>query len=151
MRIARLLSLVLAILAAGVLLAPAAGSTPPFRLPGYVTDQAGVLNGSQLSDVKQAVDQLYNERRIRLWVVYVDSFADRGAVTWAEGTRRASDLSDQDAILAVATTDRAYAFLVGPSTGMISGDSDNLRRNAIEPALRRRRLGRRRSRRGRRH
>ena len=43
MRIARLLSLVLAILAAGVLLAPTAGSTPPFRLPGYVTDASKVL------------------------------------------------------------------------------------------------------------
>ena len=136
MRIARLLSLVLAILTGGVLLAPAAGSTPPFRLPGYVTDQAGVLNGSQLGDVKQAVDKLYNDRRIRLWVVYVDSFDGRNAVTWAEGTRRASDLSDQDAILAVATTDRAYAFQAGPSTGMNSGDSDSLRRDAIEPALR---------------
>ena len=48
MRIARLLSLVLAILAAGVLLAPTAGSTPPFRLPGYVTDQAKALSGSQV-------------------------------------------------------------------------------------------------------
>ena len=136
MHIARLLSLVLAILTGGVLLAPAAGSTPPFRLPGYVTDQAGVLNGSQRGDVKQAVDKLYNDRRIRLWVVYVDSFDGRNAATWAEGTRRASDLSDQDAILAVATTDRAYAFQAGPSTGMNSGDSDSLRRDAIEPALR---------------
>jgi uncharacterized membrane protein YgcG/BMFP domain-containing protein YqiC len=135
MRITRLLSLVFAILAVGVLLAPAAGSTPPLRLPGYVTDEAGVLNGSQLNDVKQAVDKLYNDRRIRLWVVYVDSFDGRNAVTWVEGTRRASDLSDQDAI--VATADRAYAFQAGPSTGMSSGDSDSLRRDAIEPALRR--------------
>ena len=112
MRIARLLSLVLVILTAGVLLAPAAGGTPPFRLPGYVTDSARVLNGSQLSDVKRAVDQLYNERQIRLWVVYVDSFSGQGAVNWAESTRRASDLGDEDAILAVATTDRSYAFLV---------------------------------------
>jgi uncharacterized membrane protein YgcG len=92
MRIARLLSLVLAILTTWVLLAPAAGGTPPFRLPGYVTDSAGVLDGSQLSDVKRAVDQLYNERQIRLWVVYVDSFSGQGAVNWAESTRRASDL-----------------------------------------------------------
>ena len=137
MRIARLLSLILAILTAGVLLAPAAGSTPPLRLPGYVTDSAGVLSASQLGDVKQAVDKLYNERQIRLWVVYVDSFDGRSAVSWADGTRRASDLSDEDAILAVATTDRSYAFQAGPSTGMSSGDSDNLRRDVIEPALRR--------------
>ena len=56
MRIARLLSLVLAILAAGVLLAPTAGSTPPFRLPGYVTDASKVLSGAQVDDVEQAVE-----------------------------------------------------------------------------------------------
>ncbi len=135
MRIARLLSLVLAILTTGVLLAPAAGGTPPFRLPGYVTDSAGVLDGSQLSDVKRAVDQLYNERQIRLWVVYVDSFSGQGAVNWAESTRRASDLDDKDAILAVATTDRAYAFLV-PKAIVSDTVSNDLRRNEIEPALR---------------
>ncbi len=136
MRIARLLSLVLSILTAGFLLAPAAGSTPPFRLPGYVTDDAGVLNGTQRSDVQQAVDKLYNDRRIRLWVVFVDSFSGQGAVNWAESTRRTSDLNDEDAILAVATTDRSYAFLAGPATGLASGDVDNVRRNDIEPALR---------------
>jgi uncharacterized membrane protein YgcG len=136
MRIARLLGLVLAILAAGVLLAPTAGSVPPFRLPGYVTDQAQVLNGSQLSEVKQAVDRLYSKRHIRLWVVYVDSFSGQGAVNWAESTRRESDLSNEDAILAVATTDRSYAFLAGPATGLNSSEVSDLRRTRIEPALR---------------
>lgn len=136
MRIARLLSLVVAILTAGVLLAPAAGSTPPFRLPGYVTDSAGVLSGSQLTDVKRAVDQLYNERQIRLWVVYVDTFSGQSAVNWTETTRRTSDLSNEDAILAVATSDRAYAFQAGPATGLSSSAADNLRRDVIEPKLR---------------
>ncbi|HET9563268.1 MAG TPA: TPM domain-containing protein [Mycobacterium sp.] len=137
MRIARLLSLILAILTAVVLLAPAAGSTPPLRLPGYVTDSAGVLNGSQLSDVERAVDKLYNDRRIRLWVVYVDSFSGQSATDWTERTRQASDLSNEDAILAVATADRSYAFLAGPATGVDSSDAAALRRDAIEPALRR--------------
>ena len=136
MRIARLLSLILAILTAVVLLAPAAGSTPPLRLPGYVTDSAGVLNGSQLSDVERAVDKLYNDRRIRLWVVYVDSFSGQSATDWTERTRQASDLSNEDAILAVATADRSYAFLAGPATGVDSSDAAALRRDAIEPALR---------------
>ena len=109
MRIARLLSLILAILTAAVLLAPVAGSAPPLRLPGYVTDSAGVLNGSQLSDVERAVDKLYNDRRIRLWVVYVDSFSGQSATDWTERTRQASDLSDEDAILAVATADRSWS------------------------------------------
>lgn len=135
MRITRLLSLVLAILAAGVLLAPTAGSTPPFRLPGYVTDAAKVLGGSQLNDVEQAVDKLYNDRRARLWVVYVDSFDGLPAVTWAQRTRQTSDLTSEDAILAIATRDRSYAFLV-PTDIVSDSASNEIRRNAIEPKLR---------------
>ncbi|MDX1881934.1 TPM domain-containing protein [Mycolicibacterium sp. 120270] len=135
MRIARLLSLVLAILTAGALLAPTAGGTPPFRLPGYVTDQAHALSGSGLASVEQAVDRLYNERRVRLWVVYVDSFDNLGAVTWAERTRRTSDLDADDAILAVATRDRSYAFLV-PKDIISDSASNDIRRNDIEPRLR---------------
>lgn len=134
MRIARLLSLVLAILTAGVLLAPTAGGTPPFRLPGYVTDQAHALSGSGLASVEQAVDRLYNERRVRLWVVYVDSFDNLGAVAWAERTRRTSDLDADDAILAVATRDRSYAFLV-PKDIISDSASNDIRRNDIEPRL----------------
>ncbi len=135
MRIARLLSLVLAILAAGVLLAPTAGSTPPFRLPGYVTDASKVLSGAQVDDVEQAVDKLYTDRRARLWVVYVDSFDGLDAETWAERTRKASDLDAGDAILAVATRDRSYQFLV-PTEIVSDSASDDIRRNAIEPKLR---------------
>lgn len=135
MRIARLLSLVLAILTAGVLLAPTAGSTPPFRLPGYVTDQSQALSGSGRANVEQAVDKLYTDRRVRLWVVYVDSFDALGGVTWAERTRRTSDLDADDAILAVATRDRSYAFLV-PTDFVSDSVSNDIRRNAIEPRLR---------------
>lgn len=135
MRIARLLSLILAILAAGVLVAPTAGSQPPFRLPGYVTDQAQALSPSGLSNVEQAVDTLYTDRRVRLWVVYVDSFDNIGGVTWAERTRRTSDLDADDAILAVATRDRSYAFLV-PTEIVSDSTSNDIRRNAIEPRLR---------------
>jgi uncharacterized membrane protein YgcG len=135
MRIARLLSLVVTIVAAGVLLAPAAGSTPPFRLPGYVTDQAQALSGSGRTNVEQAVDKLYTDRKIRLWVVYVDSFDTLGGVTWAERTRRTSDLDANDAILAVATRDRSYAFLV-PTDIVSDSASNDIRRNSIEPRLR---------------
>jgi uncharacterized membrane protein YgcG len=135
MRIARLLSVVLAALAATILLAPTADAKPPFRLPSYVTDAANALSGSEFSDVQQAVDKLYNDRRIRLWVVYVDTFDGQGAVSWAEQTRRLSDLSAQDAILAIATEDRAYAML--PPTGGAEGfDISSLRTNQVEPKLR---------------
>jgi uncharacterized membrane protein YgcG len=135
MRIARLLGLVLAVLTVGVLLAPTAAGQPPFRLPSYVNDGASALSGSEFSDVQQAVDKLYNNRRIRLWVVYVDTFSGQGAVEWTENTKRLSDIGGQDAILAVATEDRAYAFL--PPTNAPGGfDVTSLRVNDIEPKLR---------------
>ena len=124
----------LAVLAAGLVLAPVTAAEPPFRVPDYVTDRAGVLSEGQRVQVENAVNQLYNDKRIRLWVVYVDSFSGQGAVNWAEQTARISDLGDDDALLAVATTDRAYAFV--PTASARSTDADTLRRNNIEPALR---------------
>ncbi|MCH9722353.1 MAG: TPM domain-containing protein [Actinomycetia bacterium] len=137
MRLARLFALLAAILTAATLVAPAVSAEPPFRLPDYVTDNAGVLNDRQLAEVQQAVDQLYSERRIRLWVVYVDSFAPQGAVGWAQKTQQISDLSADDAVLAVATGQRSYAFLVSPAAaGGSSTKIDDIRRDRIEPALR---------------
>ena len=137
MRLARLFSLLAAILTAATLLAPSVAAEPPFRLPDYVTDNAGVLNGRQLADVQRSVDQLYGERRVRLWVVYVESFAPQGAVGWAQQTQKISDLSSDDAILAVATEQRSYAFLVSPTVaGGSSTKIDDIRRDRIEPALR---------------
>ncbi len=137
MRLARLLSLLAAIFTAATLLAPSAVAEPPFRLPDYVTDNSGVLNDRQLADVQKAVDQLYSERRVRLWVVFVESFAPQGAVGWAQQTQKISDLGSEDAILAVATKDRSYSFLVSPTaSGGSSTKVDNIRRDRIEPALR---------------
>ncbi|MGZ4585165.1 MAG: TPM domain-containing protein [Mycobacterium sp.] len=140
MRTARLLSVIGTILAigfsGGLLLAPAAGAQPPFRLADYVTDNAGVLTESGRAAVTSAVGKLYTDRHIRLWVVYVDDFSGQSAVNWAQGTLRSSDLGDYDALLAVATNSRAYAFLV-PSTvkSVNARQVDDLRHNKIEPAL----------------
>lgn len=135
MRIARLLSMVLAVLTAGLLLAPVSAAQPPFRLPSYVVDQAGALSGPELDQVTRAIDTLYTDRRVRLWVVYVDSFSGQPAADWARATMRASDFGDHDALLAVATVDRAYALLA-PTAAAGGVDVDALRRNQVEPALR---------------
>ena len=54
MRTARLLGLILTILGAGLLVAPAAIAQPPQRLAGYVTDDAGALSGSGFAAVTAA-------------------------------------------------------------------------------------------------
>jgi uncharacterized membrane protein YgcG len=137
MRFVRLLTVLLALITAGALLAPLAAAEPPFRLPGYVTDNAGVLNDADRAEVTSAIDSLYNSRKTRLWVVYVDSFSGQPAETWARNTMRASDLGDFDALLAVATVDRSYALLVPNSaTELSSSRVEGVRRNDVEPALR---------------
>jgi predicted nucleic acid-binding Zn-ribbon protein len=68
-------------------------------------------------------------------VVYVETFDGQDAVRWTDATIRASDINaNDDAVLAVATGDRAYALHV-PSSFSPS-KADDLRRNEIEPALR---------------
>src|ERR1700750_2050832 len=98
MRVIRLIGLVLATLMVGVLLAPTASAAPPSRLSDYVTDDAGTLSADGLAKVKTAVDDLYNARRVRLWVVYVDTFNTPSADTWARETMRISGFQDEDAI-----------------------------------------------------
>ncbi|TPG37459.1 TPM domain-containing protein [Mycobacterium hodleri] len=136
---ARVIGMLLAILTVGALLSPSlpmANAEPPLRLTAAVTDNAGVLDASGLAEVTGAIDGLYNARRVRLWVVYVDSFSGQTGTTWAQEAMRINDFqSDQDAILAVATQDRDYALLAGTAI-MSNSDQANLRRNEVEPALR---------------
>jgi len=124
-----------------LLLSPLVGASPiplPRKPARYVTDNAGALNGSGRAAIQTATGKLYSDRHIQLWVVFVDDFSGQPAVSWTENTRAASDLGDFDAILAVATVDHSYAFLVPHRVQTISGSQvDDLRRNQIEPALRR--------------
>ncbi|MCG7596297.1 TPM domain-containing protein [Mycobacterium sp. PSTR-4-N] len=137
MRIARSLGLLAVLWIAAGLLAPAATATGPLRLPTYLTDQAGALDPAGTAQVQNAIDKLYDERRIRLWVVYVDTFSGQDGQSWAQATSRRSDLdlSGEDAILAVATVDRAYALLA-PTEAIGSVDIDTVRRDDVEPLLR---------------
>lgn len=136
MRIARLLSMLLAILMTGLLVAPGAAAEPPLRLATQLTDNAGVLSAAQRGNVQRAIDRLYDDRHIKLWVVFVDDFARQNPVGWAQNTMQLSDFGDDDALLAVATVDRAFAFQV-PDTITTSARADDIRRNSVTPALRR--------------
>jgi TLP18.3/Psb32/MOLO-1 phosphatase superfamily protein len=138
MRTIRSLAVFLAILTTALLVAPSAAAQPPFRLAGYLTDNAGALSDSDRNAIQSATSKLYADRRIQLWVVFVDSFSGQAARSWAQSTRSASDLSDFDALFAVATDDQSYAFLVPSKVQTINSRQVNdLQRNRIEPALRR--------------
>jgi hypothetical protein len=96
-----------------------------------------VLSEPGRAAVTSAIGQLYADRQIRLWVVYVDNFSGQSAVNWALNTYRSSDLGGYDTILAASTTGRAYAFLVPTTVQSISASQvEDLRHSQIEPALR---------------
>jgi len=115
--------------------APAA-TTAPMKLSLAVTDSAGVLTSEQSAEVKSAVKSLQTARDVRMWVVYVDAF-DGPPVEWASKTRSLTKMGDRDAILAIATKQQRYAFLVAPAAANGSEQAVNdLRRNKIEPRLR---------------
>ncbi|MGV0993571.1 MAG: TPM domain-containing protein [Mycobacterium sp.] len=111
-------------------------ATAPMRLDHAVTDSAGTLSSEQIAEVKSAVKSLQSARDVRLWVVYVDAF-DVSPVEWARQTRSLTTMGERDALLAVATEQRRYAFLVSPAVANGSEQAVNdMRRNNIEPKLR---------------
>lgn len=112
------------------------GSTAPMKLSQAVTDTAGALSGEQTAEVKSAVKSLQTAREVRLWVVYVDAF-DVPPGEWARKTVALTKMGERDAILAVATKQRKYAFLAGPAVANGSDQTvSDLRTSTIEPKLR---------------
>lgn len=136
MRVIRLFGAVLTILTAGLLLVSPAAAQPPSKLADHITDSTGVLTDSGRAAVSEAIDRLYRDRHIQLWVVYTDNFSRFKPDNWADRTRSASGLGGQDALLAIATNTKAYSFTVPPQVqGPTAAGLDSLRRNQIEPVL----------------
>lgn len=136
MRVVRLFGVVLTILTAGLLLATPAGAQPPSKLTDHLTDSTGVLTDSARATVSSAIDRLYHDRRIQLWVVYVDNFSRFKPDNWANQTRSASAMGDHDALLAVATNTKSYTFTVPPNLqGLTAAELNGLRSKHIGPAV----------------
>ncbi len=136
MRIVRLFGVVLAVFTAGLLLATPAGAQPPSKLTDHITDSAGVLTDSSRATVSSAIDRLYHDQHIQLWVVYVDNFSKFKPDNWADKTRSESGMGDNDVLLAVATNTKLYAFVVPPKVqGLTPAELNSLQSNKIEPAV----------------
>jgi len=137
MRVLRPAGPVLAILTAGLLLlASPAGATQPLKLTDHITDPGGVLTDSGKAAVNSAIDQLYRERHIQLWVVYVDNFSRFKPENWSGKTRDASGMGTQDVVLAVATNTKASVLDVSPDLKALkAADVDRLQHGRIDPAV----------------
>lgn len=132
MRIVRLFGVVLSVLAASLLLATPSGAQPPSRLTDHITDTTGALTNTDRATVSSAVDRLYRDKHIQLWVVYVDNFSRFKPENWADQTRSASGMGNNDALLAVATNTKKYTFT---APGVAADELSSLQSQQIEPAV----------------
>ncbi|MET8873239.1 TPM domain-containing protein [Nocardia sp. NPDC004604] len=118
------------------LVAGPVSADPPLRMGPYVVDSAQVLDQGQLDRVSAAVDNLYADHQLRLWVVYVRDFNGMRPPEWADRTATLSGFGGRDVLLAVATQDRAYSFHGELPSGVSDSELDAVLTRDVEPALR---------------
>jgi uncharacterized membrane protein YgcG len=102
----------------------------------HIADSVGAVT-DRAAAVTAALDRLYADTRIDLFVAYVDSFtgvADREQ--WADQTADNNGLGTNDVLLAVATSDRQYQLSVAPNFALTDAQLQEVETIAIEPALR---------------
>ncbi|MEU4689012.1 TPM domain-containing protein [Actinoplanes sp. NPDC023714] len=105
----------------------------PMRLEVQVQDMAGVIDNR--APIDDALAEMQRETGIQLFVVFVESFDGVPAQQWTDETARLSDLGDRDALLAVATVDRAYAYSFPDDARLTDAELAEVARDDIEPAL----------------
>lgn len=113
-----------------------AGAEPPARMDTYVVDSSGELGQPELQRVRSAVDELYTEHQVRLWVYYVRDFDGMTPQQWAASTAARSGFGNRDLLLAVATQDRAYAMDGELPQGVSEAELDSVLTGYVEPQLR---------------
>ncbi|OKJ19922.1 fibrillarin [Streptomyces sp. CB00316] len=102
---------------------------------GQITDRVGALQ-DRAGVVEDALDRLYAERRIQLFVVYVRDFSGRAGQTWSDETANRNGLGQDDVLLSVATHDRQYAYSVDAGSELTDEQLREVASSAVEPALR---------------
>lgn len=117
--------------------APGVRADDPVELSrqGQITDRVGAL-GDREPQVVRALDRLYDEQRLQLFVVYVRDFSGLGAQQWAGETADRNGLGRSDVLLAVATRDRQYAYWVDDASRLTDPQLAEVAATAVEPALR---------------
>lgn len=102
---------------------------------GQITDRVGALR-DRADAVEDALDRLYAERRIQLFVVYVRDFSGRPGQAWSDETADRNGLGQDDVLLSVATHARSHAYSVDADSRLTDEQLREVASTAIEPALR---------------
>lgn len=119
----------------GLFAAGSAHAEPPMTLPEQlqIHDPAGVISPGDRTKLQHAIDRLYNEHGLSLWVVYVKTFDNRTAADWANQVITASEFTDRDVLLAVATDAQRY-YLSAPE-GLGRDTVNSIAAKDVEPNL----------------
>ncbi|QES43612.1 TPM domain-containing protein [Streptomyces venezuelae] len=102
---------------------------------GRVTDKVDAL-GDRADVTERALDRLYDDQRVQLFVVYVRDFSGRSPQSWADATADRNGLGLEDVLLAVATHDRQFAYSVDEGSRLTDAQLQDVATTAIRPALR---------------
>ncbi|WP_160329709.1 TPM domain-containing protein [Microterricola viridarii] len=100
-----------------------------------IVDTVGAL-GSRTGDVEKAIDTLYQNERMQLFVAYVDVFENPAdAVAWTDATATANGLGSNDYLLAVAVDGHSYYLSAASGSPLSDQQLTEIDQNYIEPAL----------------
>ncbi|GIF74456.1 TPM domain-containing protein [Asanoa siamensis] len=124
----------LVVAALTVLPGGAARADQPLRLNEQLTDRSDVLGG-RAGEAAGALQRLRTTTGLQLFVVFVHTFSGRGAQQWADDTAIRSGLGDRDALLAVATHDREFAYSFPRNFPLSDAELASVAATAIEPPL----------------
>lgn len=79
-----------------------------------ITDTAGILSSSQISEIESAIREAEQVHRTKLYVVFVDSFDGQSSDVWSSQALDANGGSTSNVgVYAVAVEDRAFAVQLG--------------------------------------
>jgi len=120
-----------------VLSAPAALATDPVTLdPGFVTDDARVLDPGEKQAVEDRLEQLSEASSVELFVVFVDDFtAPSDSIEWADTVADDNGLGSDQYLLAVAVEGRNY-YISAASDGPLSDGRLDAIEDEILPQMR---------------
>ncbi|MBO0980573.1 TPM domain-containing protein [Microbacterium sp. SD291] len=121
---------------AGVLSVSAASATDPVTLDqGYVTDDAGVLSGSEKEAVEARLLELTENSSADLFVVLVDDFSSPADnVAWADTVAENNNLGPEQYLLAIAVEGRNYYISAAAGGPLSDGKLDDVE-DRIQPLL----------------
>lgn len=132
---AALLTWCLLLLSAPAALAAPADDPVTLSRDGQITDKVGAL-GDRKDATERALDRLYDDGGLQLFVAYVRDFSGRSAQDWADTTAERNGLGLDDVLLAVATHDRQYAYSADADSRLTESRLQDVATTAIKPALR---------------